>query len=128
MLKLATEAKQAELKYLLELTSDTVIDKSVENLCLATVRQVAEDAGIKLNDAGHMVAGSSELQPIASEIKFFTQHYGTIVRRAAVLTYMSFDREMLRKTAALRVTGKGPEAGSTRRSTRSRPSKNRTQR
>ena len=106
MLKVASEAKQVELKFLLELTSDTAINKSVDNLCSTTVRQVAEDSGIKLTDAGLFAAGSPEPQPIASEIKFFTQHYGTIVRRTTVLAHMSFDREMLRKSAAARITDK----------------------
>jgi hypothetical protein len=106
ILKAATTAKQAELKYLLELTSDAALFNSVEILCSTTVRQVAEDAGIKLTDTGCFVVGSPEPQPIASEIKFFTQHYGTIVRRTAVLAHMSNERELLRKTAALRITDK----------------------
>jgi len=110
MLKVASEAKQAELKFLLELTSDTAINKSIDNLCSTTVRQVAEDSGIKLTDVGLFAAGSPKPQPIASEIKFFTQHYGTIVRRTTVLVHMSFDREMLRKSAAARITDKASAA------------------
>jgi len=91
MLKLASEAKPAELKFLLELTSDTAINKSIDNLYSTTVRQVAEDSGIKLTDVGLFAAGSPKPLPIASEIKFFTQHYGTIVRRTTVLVHMSFD-------------------------------------
>ena len=106
ILKAATTAKQAELKYLLELTSDTALFNSVERVCSTTVRQVAEDAGIKLTDMGCFVVGSLEPQPIASEIKFFTQYYGTIVRRTVVLAHMSNERELLRKTAALRITDK----------------------
>jgi len=106
MLKVASEAKQAQLKFLLEPSSNTAINKSVNNLCSTTVRQVAEDSGIKLTDAGLFAAGSPEPQPIAPEIKFFTQHYGTIIRRITVLVHMSFDREMLRKSAAARITDK----------------------
>jgi len=106
MLKVASEAKQAELKFLLELTSDTAINKSIDNLCSTTVRQVAEYSGIKLTDAGLFAASSPEPQPIALEIKFFTQHYGTFVRRMTVLAHLSFDREMLRKSAAARITDK----------------------
>ena len=106
MLKLASEAKPAELKFLLELTSDTAINKSIDNLCSTTVRQVAEYSGIKLTDAGLFAASSPEPQPIALEIKFFTQHYGTFVRRMTVLAHLSFDREMLRKSAAARITDK----------------------
>jgi len=106
MLKVASEAKQAELKFLLELTSDTAINNSVDNLCSTTVWQVAEDSGLKLTDTRPFAAGSPKPQPIASEIKFFTQHYGTIVQRTTVLAHMSFNREMLRKLAAARITDK----------------------
>jgi len=106
MLKVASEAKQAELKFLLQLTSDTAINKSVDNICSTTFCQVAEDSGIKLTDARLFAAGSPEPLPIASKIKFFTQHYGTIVRWTTVLAHMSFDLEMLRKSPSARITDK----------------------
>jgi len=106
MLKVASEAKKAQLKFLVELSSDTAINKSVDNLCSTTVWQVPEDSGIKLTDAGLFAAGSPKPQPIASEIKFFTQQYGTIVRQMTVLAHMSFVREMLQKSAAARITDK----------------------
>jgi len=106
MLKVASEAKQAELRFLLELTSDKAINKSVDNLSSTTVQQVAEDSGIKLTDAALFAAGSPEPQPIVSEIKFFTQHYGTIVHRTMVLAHMSFDREILRNSAAAEIMDK----------------------